>query len=112
MQFQTNFTPGPNRELTREGFTIFRNVSIARTGWQVYGAGELPGIEPDKNDLVHIYRDPAEVFRAETLASCNGKPLVIEHPDDNVTPANWRDLAHGAMINVRRGELDQANDTV
>lgn len=112
MQFQTKLNPGPNREVTREGFTLFRNVSISRTGWQVYGAAELPGLEPGPDGRIQVYRSPEQVFRPETLASCNGKPLVIDHPDDDVTPQNWRELAHGSIFNVRRGDGRQENDTV
>ncbi|MFP3355163.1 DUF2213 domain-containing protein, partial [Pseudoalteromonas sp. SIMBA_153] len=44
-----------------------------------------------------------EVFRAETLASCIGKPVTLDHPDDFVTPANFATLGKGAMLSLRRG---------
>jgi hypothetical protein len=112
MQFQGTLNPGPNREVTREGFTLFRNVSVSRTGWQVYGGQELPGIEPGPDGLIHIYRAPEEVFRPETLASCNGKSLVIEHPDDDVQPHNWRELTNGIMFDARRGAGEQKDECV
>jgi len=112
MRFNTILKLGPNREITKEGFTLFRNVSISRTGWQVYGPNEGTGIEPGPDGLVHIFRSPEEVFRTETLDSCNGKSLVIQHPDDDVTPYNWRDLTHGFMVNARRGTGDQKDESV
>jgi hypothetical protein len=35
MRFNTILKLGPNREMTKEGFTLFRNVSVSRTGEQV-----------------------------------------------------------------------------
>lgn len=111
MRFYTTIKLGPNRSLTPEGFTLFSNVSIARTGEQIYGPGETQ-IPPGPDGLVHIDRKPEEVFRPETLASANGKPLVIDHPEEDVRPHNWRYLAHGVMLNARRGTGEQQNETV
>ncbi len=112
MQFNTILKLGPNRERTKEGFTLFRNVSLSRTGWQDYGPDEGTGIEPGPDGLVHIYRSPDEVFRQATIDSCNGKSLVITHPDDDVTPQNWRELTHGFMVNARHGRGDQSEECV
>src|SRR5580704_15675345 len=112
MRFYTTLKLGPNREKTPEGFTLFRNVAISRTGWQTYGAAELPGIEAGPDGLIHIYRSPEEVFRPDTIASCNGKSLVIEHPEEDVAPHNWRDLTNGFMFDARRGAGDQKEECV
>jgi hypothetical protein len=112
MRFYTTLKLGPNRELTREGFTVFRNVSVSRVGAQVYGPDEGTSIEPGPDGLIHIIRTPEEVFRRETLESANGKALVIYHPNDDVTPENWRDLSHGFMANARRGTGAQEDETV
>lgn len=42
--------------------------------------------------------------RDETLASCAGKPVTLDHPDDFVTPATFSQLGKGVMLNIRRGE--------
>jgi uncharacterized protein len=112
MRFNTILKLGPNRELTREGFTLFRNVSVSRTGEQLYGPDEGTGIEPGPDGYVYITRTPEEVFRAETLESGNGKSLVILHPDEDVTPENWRDLTHGTMFNLRKGTGEQSSESV
>lgn len=112
MRFFTTLKLGPNREMTPDGFTIFRNVSISRVGEQVYGPNEGTGIDPGEDGLVHIMRTPEEVFRPESLASGNAKPLVILHPDSDVSPETWRDLTHGVMFNLRRGSGDQADECV
>jgi uncharacterized protein len=51
-----------------------------------------------------------EVFRAETIASFEGKPFTIKHPEDFVNPSNWKMLAKGAVQNVRRGGGVNEND--
>lgn len=102
MRFHTTLKLGPNREQTREGFTLFKNVPIARTGEQIYGPDEVD-VPAGPDGLVHIDRPAREVFRAETLDSCNGKSLVINHPIDDVDLDNWQSLTHGVMFNVRRG---------
>lgn len=111
MRFYTTVKLGPNRELTPEGFVLFKNVSVARTGEQIYGPQET-GIEAGEDGLVHIFRSPDQVFRPETLASLNGKPFVILHPDEDVTPDNWQHLANGVWMNARRGDGEQKDDMV
>jgi hypothetical protein len=93
----------PNQARTPEGFLICHAVPIARIGTQLYGPGEV-SIDPGPDGVVRIDRDADQVFRPQTIASFEGKPLVINHPDGvDVTPENYRDLAVGHMQNVRRG---------
>lgn len=87
---------------TPEGFLICHDVPIAKIGEQIYKADEVP-IQPNKDGLVVIKRREEEVFNPETISSFEGKPFTIDHPDEMVTPENWKDLAHGFVTNVRRG---------
>ena len=96
---------------TPEGFLVCVGVSIARTGEQIYGEDETP-LETDDDGIVKIYREEAEVFRPETIASFEGKPITITHPKEFVNPNNWATLAKGSMQNVRRGEGEQKDDLV
>lgn len=102
LRFYTVQKLGPKRSLTPEGFLLCEEVPVARTGEMLYGPGEVP-VEPGPDGLIRISRTPEEVFRAETLASCIGKPVTLDHPDDFVTPANFAALGKGAMLNLRRG---------
>lgn len=94
---------GEKRSTTPEGFLVCHDVPIARTGTQMYGSNEVP-IEAGPDGLIRIERLPEEVFRQETLASFEGKPVTVEHPNDFVTPENWQRLAVGFAQNVRRGQ--------
>lgn len=103
MRFFTIQKLGPKRSLTPEGFLLCEDVPVARTGEMLYADGEVP-IEAGPDGLIRISRTPEEVFRDATLASCAGKPVTLDHPDDFVTPATFSQLGKGVMLNIRRGE--------
>lgn len=92
---------GPKRRLTPEGFLLCEDVPIARIGMQLYGEGEVP-VPADIEGHIQVDRHPEDVFRAETIASFNGKPVVNGHPLEDVAPHNWRELAVGTVQNPRR----------
>lgn len=93
----------PNQTRTPEGFLICQNVPIARTGWYEYVASELglPG-----EAIVHVYRDPDEVFSPAAMASFEGKPVTNNHPPQGVEPLNAQAFVKGTVANVRRGRGD------
>lgn len=103
MRFYTVQKLGPKRSLTPEGFLLCEDVPVARTGEMLYADGEVP-IEAGPDGLIRISRTPEEVFRDATLASCAGKPVTLDHPDDFVTPATFSALGKGVMLNIRRGD--------
>lgn len=94
---------GPKQSLTPEGFLLCEEVPLARTGMMIYGPDETP-IEPGPDGIVKIFREDGEVFNQKTIASAQGKPVTNDHPEEDVTPESWKDLAHGIMLNVRRGD--------
>lgn len=111
MKFYTTAKLSENMHETPEGFLVCVGVAIARTGEMIYGAGETP-LEPGTDGRVIVQRDADEVFRPETLASFEGKPVTIQHPNDFVSPVNWSSLAKGSLQNVRRGKGESENDLI
>ncbi|KVU22305.1 hypothetical protein WK65_18395 [Burkholderia ubonensis] len=105
MRFYTIQKLGPKRSLTPEGFLLCEDVPIARTGEMLYAAGEVP-IEAGPDGLIRISRTPEEVFRDATMASCMGKDVTLDHPDDFVQPSNYAGLTQGVMLNPRRSTLE------
>lgn len=106
---------GPQRHTTPEGFLICTGVPIARTGEYEYFASEgmSPGIEPDASGRIISRREPEQVFAPAALASFEGKPVTLGHPDvDEVTPDDWRQYAVGHVTNVRRGQGDDADKVI
>lgn len=95
----------PRQALTPDGYLIVTDTIIARCGDQIYHHNEVP-LDPDDDGIITVSRDAAEVFRPEAIASFEGKPITDDHPFEEVTPSNHRDLAVGHVQNVRRGTGD------
>lgn len=93
---------GPRRSFTPEGFLFCEAVPIARIGMMMYGPGEVP-IPPGPDGVVYVERDEFTLFAEDTIASFNGKPVVDDHPEDEVNPDNWGTYSVGITMNVRRG---------
>jgi hypothetical protein len=89
--------------LTDEGYLVCRDVPIARTGTQIYFEHEVPPLQGDSGGRVHVSRDASEVFRPQSVATFEGKPICDDHPMEPVGPANWNDLSVGYVSNPRRG---------
>jgi hypothetical protein len=95
---------------TDEGYLICRNAVIGRSGYQTYRVSELTdpehlldpyGFKPD--DELEIWRDPAEVFSAATMASFEGKTLTLTHPAELLQTFNDNRHNQGHVQNVHRG---------
>lgn len=93
---------------TPEGFLICRNAIIGRSGYQTYlvsdiadPTGLLKGFAP--SDEIQIWRDPAEVFSTQTMASFEGKSFTVNHPETLLDPETDRDHSVGHIQNVRKG---------
>lgn len=99
-----------NQHMTPEGYLLCLGVSIGRVGDMEYGPGETP-LESDTGVVV-ITRNEQELFAEKTIASFEGKPFTVFHPDDFVNAENWSKLAKGIIQNVRRGKGDQKDDLV
>jgi hypothetical protein len=101
----------PCQSMLANGALLLRGVPIARTGIQQYHAGELAGAIDegtfvDDDGMIEVERAPADVFNKRAMASFEGAPVVMSHPDSAVNGDNWRDLAIGHCQNVHRdGDL-------
>lgn len=76
---------------TKDGYKVIRS-KIARTGIQGYLGKEFEGQAASHGfsdeDLVRVYRDPADVFAKDAVNGWAGVPVTINHPDELVTPEN------------------------
>lgn len=100
----TTLQLGPKQSLTPEGFLLCEEVPIARTGTQTYAKHELPGVEAGSDGLITVIREPEQVFRAETIASFEGKSVTIGHTF--VDPDNFRRYEVGHVQNVRQSPYE------
>jgi uncharacterized protein len=103
MRFYSTSDISTNISKTPEGFLLCRNVPISRTGEQTYYEGEVP-VTAGEGGVIIIERLPEDVFHPEAMASFEGKPVTLRHPEDAVTPDNWRNLSIGHTQNIRKGE--------
>ncbi|QBX80191.1 DUF2213 domain-containing protein [Citrobacter tructae] len=105
---------GETRFRMADGSLLCKDVPIARTGSQVYLPEEID-LEPDASGTVTVWRTEDEVFSPETMASFEGVAVTLGHPEDAgggilfVNPANFAELAHGHIQNVRRGTGDKSD---
>ncbi len=91
-----------------------RAVPIARLGEMAYTGAETGDGKP----LIAV-NTPAVLFGADTVASFEGKPVTVYHPQPNadptmpdVTPQNWRAVAVGIAQSVRPGTGEDADKLV
>jgi uncharacterized protein len=100
---------GPNMSKLPNGSLLCKNVPIARTGWMFYGPDETP-VEVGADGIARVHRGEDALFAPECMGSFMGAAVVDEHPEDDVTPANWAALSRGfATTDVRRGEGELAD---
>lgn len=104
--FYTTTALGKTRSVTPEGFLLCQGVPIGRIGTQIYSKDELE-LKGDSAGQIRVTRLPEEVFRPETMASFEGKPVTVEHPNEFVNPRNWSFVSVGTVHNVRRGTADE-----
>ena len=92
-----------SRTVTPEGYLVAPGV-LARTGVQEYRAYELglhtEGINPLR--VIRLHRPAEEVFDTASMRSFESKPVTIEHPIEQVTAENWRELGVGEVRDVAR----------
>jgi hypothetical protein len=103
-QFYSTATLSDNMQLTPEGYLVCLNVPIARAGDLLYHSSEVGS---DGDGLITVTRDASDLTAPEVMASFEGKPVTLNHPEDFVNAATWRALSIGIMQNVRAGVDDQ-----
>ena len=91
-----------HRAETPEGYLLCTGCVIAATGAFPYKPSEVAGVAPGPDGLIHIRREPEDLFSPEAMASFEGKPVVFGH-GHFADPENWGKIAKGIVQNVRRG---------
>lgn len=92
---------------TPEGYLVCHNVPISRIGEYRYIASEV-GLDdelPSDAEIV-VKRTPEEVFSKASMASFEGKPVVDDHPMQDVNTNNAGMYLKGVAQNIRQGEKE------
>lgn len=96
----------PHKSKTPEGYLVCRDAILGRTGTQEYHKCEIFNDCADDDAVIQVIRDSAEVFSPEAIASFENKPITCEHPDEDVTPDNYKDYAVGFVRDVHQGKVN------
>lgn len=100
---------------TPEGYLVFKNAVIARTGFYIYKGTELladsvlvkefeeQGVTVEPSDNVNIYRSPEEVFSKRSIDSYQAKPVTDGHPSKMLDISDVAEHECGQVFNVRAG---------
>ena len=93
------------------GQLIIYDAVLARTGSYDYRKKEIfKDVSPSEaNDIVKVYRTPDEVFDPASMASFENKPFCDDHPEEDVSIYNWKDLQKGYVHNIRRGKGEDSD---
>lgn len=94
---------------TPEGYLLCSGVPIARTGSLDYLPEEVGIDAAEGSETVTVYRLAEDLFAPAAMASFEGKPFTVDHPDEDVNPGNWQSLAAGHVQNVARGTGAEAD---
>lgn len=78
---------------TSDGYLV-AEIKIARTGIQDYAGYEVG--KPSMS-IVKVYRPEDQVFNKDSMKSYAHKPVTNDHPDEEVSSNNWKDLAVGQI---------------
>ena len=95
---------------TPEGYLICVDSILARTGKQSYRRSEL--FQDGEDSEIDVDRPESEVFSPATLASFENKPIVVEHPDEDVNASNIKQYAVGFVRDVKRGKTEDGQDVM
>ncbi|EPX8764075.1 DUF2213 domain-containing protein [Yersinia enterocolitica] len=86
---------------TSQGYVI-TTATITRAGPIEYYGHEIGLTGSDANKKITVIRTIDELSKPETLASFNGLPFTLTHPDDGeVTATDHKDKASGHIANTR-----------
>ena len=93
-------------KLTKDGYLV-GDAKVSRAGnVQEYYGSELGLTGEDATKRFGVYRDPDVVFDQESMMSLAGRPVTRNHPPEQVTADNWKELTVGQVGGVikRDGE--------
>ena len=102
IQLQDRISVPSSRTINDQGQMIVP-CKFARTGSQLYTAGQLGLTDVAENEIITVYRDEKDVFCKDSMDSFRSAPVTIDHPKDSdgnpikVTSVNSKELQVGAL---------------
>jgi len=105
------------RHLTDAGQMIVP-CAFARTGSQLYTAGQLGLVDKDPKEVITVWRDEADVFCEDSMKSFRSVPVTLGHPKnaDGVNIAinaeNAKELQMGMLEGIPSRDEDMLTGTL
>jgi hypothetical protein len=93
----------PTQRIITDAGQMIVPCAFARTGTQLYTAGQLGLVDEDPNKIITVHRTEDEVFDTESMNSFRSAPVTIGHPKDaegkpiSVTIDNASELQVGIL---------------
>lgn len=81
--------------ITRDGYFVADAITAQADNIQTYTAAEVGLKDGDPRRPIRVFRPADEVFAARSLATMAHRPIVLDHPAEDVSADNWKRLAIG-----------------
>lgn len=105
------------RHLTDAGQMIVP-CAFARTGSQLYTAGQIGLVDKDPKEVITVWRDEADVFDETSMKSFRSSPVTLGHPKDAdgksiaVNAENAKELQVGMLEGIPSRDEDLLTGTL
>ncbi len=95
LQILTKVTDATPLVINEQGFGVVK-ARVAKDGVQPYMGYEVD-YDTFGNTIINVYRSPAQVGAQASLDTFKHATLTNDHPYEDVSLANWGDVAEGEM---------------
>lgn len=92
----------PSERKFKDSGAMIAPCTIARVGIMQYRASECGALfaDRDPNSIVKIATLEADLFDADSIESYRSAPITINHPSEDVTVVNAKDLQKGNLDSI------------
>jgi len=94
------------------GFMYCKNSILGNTGVQKYLGKEIGLKGEDAEKVIEMVRDDADVFNETSMASFEGKPITLFHPNTKINSKNFKKFIVGSIKDVKQDNDNLASNIV
>lgn len=108
----------PSKRTINDQGQMIVPCNFARTGTQLYTAGQLGLTDKDANEVITVYRDEKDVFDQTSMETFRSAPVTIGHPVNDtgekiqVTSVNSKELQVGVLEGMPTRDEDNLGGTL
>ena len=91
------------------GYLYCKNSILGGIGIQKYYGKEI-GLKDGKEEKeIEMVRESVDVFDSESMATFNGKPVTLFHPEGKVNSKNYKKFIVGSLNDAKQDENNKDN---